>query len=325
MKSLSKLKPYVIGLDLGGTNSVFGIVDSRGDIKATTSIKTQGYEDVNDYVAASVEALQLIIDQVGGIDTIKAMGIGAPNGNYYNGTIEFAPNLSWGHNGVVPLAKMFSEKLGIPVALTNDANAAAIGEMTYGVARGMKNFIVITLGTGVGSGIVVNGQLVYGSDGFAGELGHVVVRREDGRSCGCGRNGCLEAYCSATGVARTARELLETTEEPSLLREMILEDITSVDVSIAAEKGDKLAQHVYQTTGEMLGEACANFAAFSSPEAFIFFGGLTKAGDLLMKPLKESYDKNVLKIYKDKAKFLISGLDGSSAAVLGASAIGWEI
>ncbi|WP_278842779.1 ROK family protein [Hoylesella timonensis] len=325
MKSLSKLKPYVIGLDLGGTNSVFGIVDSRGDIKATTSIKTQGYEDVNDYVAASVEALQLIIDQVGGIDTIKAMGIGAPNGNYYNGTIEFAPNLSWGRNGVVPLAKMFSEKLGIPVALTNDANAAAIGEMTYGVARGMKNFIVITLGTGVGSGIVVNGQLVYGSDGFAGELGHVVVRREDGRSCGCGRNGCLEAYCSATGVARTARELLETTEEPSLLREMILEDITSLDVSIAAEKGDKLAQHVYQTTGEMLGEACANFAAFSSPEAFIFFGGLTKAGDLLMKPLKESYDKNVLKIYKDKAKFLISGLDGSSAAVLGASAIGWEI
>lgn len=325
MKSLSKLKPYVIGLDLGGTNSVFGIVDSRGDIKATTSIKTQGYDDVNDYVAASVEALQLIIDQVGGIDTIKAMGIGAPNGNYYNGTIEFAPNLSWGHNGVVPLAKMFSEKLGIPVALTNDANAAAIGEMTYGVARGMKNYIVITLGTGVGSGIVVNGQLVYGSDGFAGELGHVVVRREDGRSCGCGRNGCLEAYCSATGVARTARELLETTEEPSLLREMILEDITSLDVSIAAEKGDKLAQHVYQTTGEMLGEACANFAAFSSPEAFIFFGGLTKAGDLLMKPLKESYDKNVLKIYKDKAKFLISGLDGSSAAVLGASAIGWEI
>lgn len=325
MKSLSKLKPYVIGLDLGGTNSVFGIVDSRGDIKATTSIKTQGYDDVNDYVAASVEALQLIIDQVGGIDTIKAMGIGAPNGNYYNGTIEFAPNLSWGHNGVVPLAKMFSEKLGIPVALTNDANAAAIGEMTYGVARGMKNFIVITLGTGVGSGIVVNGQLVYGSDGFAGELGHVVVRREDGRSCGCGRNGCLEAYCSATGVARTARELLETTEEPSSLREMILEDITSLDVSIAAEKGDKLAQHVYQTTGEMLGEACANFAAFSSPEAFIFFGGLTKAGDLLMKPLKESYDKNVLKIYKDKAKFLISGLDGSSAAVLGASAIGWEI
>ncbi|PMC24247.1 glucokinase [Hoylesella buccalis] len=325
MKAVSELKPYVIGLDLGGTNSVFGIVDSRGDIKATTSIKTQGYKNVDDYVDASIEALQLIIDQVGGIDKIKAMGIGAPNGNFYNGTIEFAPNLSWGHNGIVPLAKLFSDKLGIPVALTNDANAAAIGEMTYGVARGMKNFIVITLGTGVGSGIVVNGQLVYGSDGFAGELGHVVVRRENGRSCGCGRFGCLEAYCSATGVARTARELLETTEEPSILRDMIPEDITSLDVSIAAGKGDKLSQHVYQMTGEMLGEACANFAAFSSPEAFIFFGGLTKAGDLLMKPLKESYDKCVLKIFKDKAKFLISGLDGSSAAVLGASAIGWEI
>lgn len=325
MKAVSELKPYVIGLDLGGTNSVFGIVDSRGDIKATTSIKTQGYENVDDYVNASIEALQLIIDQVGGIDKIKAMGIGAPNGNFYNGTIEFAPNLSWGHDGIVPLAKLFSDKLGIPVALTNDANAAAIGEMTYGVARGMKNFIVITLGTGVGSGIVVNGQLVYGSDGFAGELGHIVVRRENGRSCGCGRFGCLEAYCSATGVARTARELLETTEEPSILRDMIPEDITSLDVSIAAGKGDKLSQHVYQMTGEMLGEACANFAAFSSPEAFIFFGGLTKAGDLLMKPLKESYDKHVLKIFKDKAKFLISGLDGSSAAVLGASAIGWEI
>ena len=325
MKAVSKLKPYVIGLDLGGTNSVFGIVDSRGDIKATTSIKTQGYDKVDDYVGASIEALQLIIDQVGGIDKIKAMGIGAPNGNFYNGTIEFAPNLSWGHNGIVPLAKMFSDKLGIPVALTNDANAAAIGEMTYGAARGMKNFIVITLGTGVGSGIVVNGQLVYGSDGFAGELGHVVVRRENGRSCGCGRFGCLEAYCSATGVARTARELLETTEEPSILRDMIPDDITSLDVSIAAGKGDKLSQHVYQMTGEMLGEACADFAAFCSPEAFIFFGGLTKAGDLLMKPLKESYDRHVLKIYKDKAKFLISGLDGSSAAVLGASAIGWEI
>ncbi len=319
------LKPYVIGLDLGGTNSVFGIVDSRGEIKATTAIKTQGYDSVNDYVDASVEALHVIIEQVGGIQNIKAVGIGAPNGNYYTGTIEFAPNLSWGHNGIVPLADLFSEKLGIPVALTNDANAAAIGEMTYGVARGMKNFIMITLGTGVGSGIVVNGQLVYGSDGFAGELGHTIIRRENGRSCGCGRNGCLEAYCSATGVARTAREFLQTTEEPSILRELEPETITSLDVSIAAGKGDKLAQRVYEFTGQVLGEACANFAAFSSPEAFIFFGGLTKAGDLLMNPLKESYEKNVLNIFRGKAKFLVSGLDGSSAAVLGASAVGWEL
>jgi glucokinase len=319
------IKPYVIGLDLGGTNSVFGIVDSRGEIKATTAIKTQAYDKVDDYVNASVEALQIIIDQVGGIDKIKAMGIGAPNGNFYSGTIEFAPNLKWGHTGVVPLAKMFEEKLGVPVGLTNDANAAAIGEMTYGVARGMKNFIMLTLGTGVGSGIVINGQVVYGCDGFAGELGHVIMRRENGRQCGCGRKGCLEAYCSATGVARTAREFLQQSDEHSLLRELDPDSITSLDVSIAAGKGDELAKRVYEFTGEMLGEACADFAAFSSPEAFIFFGGLTKSGDLLMKPLKKSFDEHVLKVFKGKSKFLISGLDGSSAAVLGASAIGWEL
>jgi len=325
MENQTDIKPYVIGLDLGGTNSVFGIVDSRGEIKATTSIKTQGYPRVEDYVKAAVEAVKLIIDQVGGIETIKAMGIGAPNGNYYNGTIEFAPNLEWGKSGVVPLADMFSKALGIPVALTNDANAAAIGEMTYGVARGMKNFIVITLGTGVGSGIVVNGELVYGCDGFAGELGHVIVRPENGRMCGCGRRGCLETYCSATGVARTAREILSTTEKPSLLRELDPEAITSYDVSMAAAKGDQVALDIYQFTGRLLGESCANFAAFSSPEAFIFFGGLTKAGELLMKPIREAYEENVLNIFKGKAKFLVSGLDGSSAAVLGASAVGWEI
>jgi glucokinase len=320
------IKPYVIGLDLGGTNSVFGIVDARGEIKATTAIKTGGYTNVEDYVKASVEALQPIIEQVGGIEKIKAMGIGAPNGNYYNGTIEFAPNLAWAKNGVVPLAKLFSDQLGVPVALTNDANAAAIGEMVYGVARGMKNFIVITLGTGVGSGIVVNGQLLYGHDGFAGELGHVImVRGAEGRSCGCGRTGCLEAYCSATGVARTARELLAKTDRPSLLREMNPEDITSLDVSIAAGKGDELAKEIYEFTGNMLGEACADFAAFSSPEAFIFFGGMVKAGDLIMEPIKRSYNEHVMNIFKNKAQFLISGLDGASAAVLGASAIGWEI
>lgn len=325
MDTQQAIKPYVIGLDLGGTNSVFGIVDSRGEIKATTAIKTQGYDKVEDYVDACVNALEPVIEQVGGIEMIKAMGIGAPNGNYYNGTIEFAPNLSWGHDGIVPLAAMFKERLGIPVALTNDANAAAIGEMTYGVARGMKNFIMITLGTGVGSGIVINGQLVYGCDGFAGELGHVIVRRENGRPCGCGRKGCLETYCSATGVARTARELLSTTQEPSMLRDLNPEEITSLDVAIAAGKGDKLANEIYEFTGRMLGEACADFAAFSSPEAFVFFGGMTKAGDLIMKPIEKAYDENVLKIFKGKAKFLVSGLEGSSAAVLGASAVGWEI
>ena len=313
MVTQSIQKPYVIGLDLGGTNSVFGIVDSRGDIKATTAIKTGDFSSAEAYVDACVTALQPIIDQVGGIETIKSMGIGAPNGNYYKGTIEFAPNLPWAHNSIVPLAQMFSDRLNnIPVGLTNDANAAAIGEMVYGVARGMKNFIVITLGTGVGSGIVVNGQLLYGHDGFAGELGHVtMVRGGNGRLCGCGRKGCLEAYCSATGVARTARELLAT--------------ITSLDVSIAAEKGDELAKEIYEFTGKMLGEACADFAAFSSPEAFIFFGGMTKAGELIMKPIRESYNTNVLHAFRGKAKFLVSGLEGASAAVLGASAIGWEI
>ena len=316
---------YVIGLDLGGTNSVFGIVDARGEIKATTAIKTGGYSRVEDYVSASVEALQPIIEQVGGMEYIKAMGIGAPNGNYYKGTIEMAPNLPWAHDSVVPLADLFSEALGIPVALTNDANAAAIGEMTYGVARGMKDFIVITLGTGVGSGIVTGGHLLYGSDGFAGELGHVtMVRGEEGRLCGCSRKGCLECYCSATGVARTARELLAKSDRPSLLRDMNPDEITSLDVSIAAGKGDALAKEIYNFTGKMLGEACADFAAFSSPEAFIFFGGMTKAGDLIMKPIKETYNRHVLPIFRGKAQFLVSSLDGASAAVLGASAVGWD-
>jgi hypothetical protein len=323
---VQELKPFVIGLDLGGTNSVFGIVDQRGQVLATNTIKTQTYTTVEDFVAAGVEALKPIVAKVGGIGQIKAMGIGAPNGNFYKGTIEFAPNLSWGHEGTVPLAAMFEKHLKIPVGLTNDANAAAIGEMQYGVARGMKNFIMITLGTGVGSGIVINGQVVYGCDGFAGELGHsIFFRGGEGRLCGCGRKGCIETYCSATGVARTAREFLKNSDEVSLLREIKVEDITSLDVSIAAGQGDKLAKRVFDFTGDILGQACADFAAFSSPEAFVFFGGLTKAGDLLMKPLKKSYDAHVLRIFKDKAKFLVSSLDDASAAVLGASAIGWEL
>ena len=317
-------KPYVVGIDIGGTNTVFGVVDARGTILYSGSIKTGKYADVNDYVAELAKGLKSVIDQAGGPDKIKGVGVGAPNGNFFNGCIEFAPNLPW--KGKIPLAQLISEQIdGIPVALTNDANAAAIGEMQYGVARGMKNFIMITLGTGVGSGIVVDGHMVYGSDGFAGELGHTIIRRENGRPCGCGRKGCLETYCSATGVARTAREFLATSDEPSLLREMNPEEITSLDVSIAASKGDALANRIYEFTGQILGEACSDFMAFSSPEAFVFFGGLTKAGDLLMKPLKKAYDENVLKIYKDKAQFLISSLDDASAAVLGASAIGWEL
>ena len=314
-------KPYVIGLDLGGTNSVFGIVDARGNIVATTAIKTQAYPDFDDYVKASVDALMPIIDTVGGIEKIKALGIGAPNGNYYNGTIEYAANLVW--QGVVPIAKKFEEALGIPVIVTNDANAAAVGEFTYGVARGMKNFIMITLGTGVGSGIYINGQLVLGCDGLAGELGHLTVI-PGGRTCGCGRKGCLETYCSATGVARTAREYLDKRDTPSLLRDIKPEDITSFEVYKAAVAGDELAKEIFEVTGSMLGEACANFALFCSPEAFIFMGGLTKAGDLLMKPLQKAYDEHVLSVYKGKAKLLLSGLKDSETAVLGASALGWD-
>lgn len=314
-------KPYVIGLDLGGTNSVFGIVDARGNIVATTAIKTQTYPDFDDYVKASVDALMPIIDTVGGIEKIKALGIGAPNGNYYNGTIEYAANLVW--QGVVPIAKKFEEALGIPVIVTNDANAAAVGEFTYGVARGMKNFIMITLGTGVGSGIYINGQLVLGCDGLAGELGHLTVV-PGGRTCGCGRKGCLETYCSATGVARTAREYLDKRDTPSLLRDIKPEDITSFEVYKAAVAGDELAKEIFEVTGSMLGEACANFALFCSPEAFIFMGGLTKAGDLLMKPLQKAYDEHVLSVYKGKAKLMLSGLKDSETAVLGASALGWD-
>ena len=314
-------KPYVIGLDLGGTNSVFGIVDARGNIVATTAIKTQAYPDFDDYVKASVDALMPIIDTVGGIEKIKALGIGAPNGNYYNGTIEYAANLVW--QGVVPIAKKFEEALGIPVIVTNDANAAAVGEFTYGVARGMKNFIMITLGTGVGSGIYISGQLVLGCDGLAGELGHLTVI-PGGRTCGCGRKGCLETYCSATGVARTAREYLDKRDTPSLLRDIKPEDITSFEVYKAAVAGDELAKEIFEVTGSMLGEACANFALFCSPEAFIFMGGLTKAGDLLMKPLQKAYDEHVLSVYKGKAKLMLSGLKDSETAVLGASALGWD-
>ena len=316
-------KPYVVGMDIGGTNTVFGIVDQRGNVLATDSIKTQAYAKIEDYVDAVCEKLIPLIESMGGVEKIKGMGVGAPNGNYYNGTIEFAPNLPW--KGVIPLAALFEEKVGVPTALTNDANAAAIGEMTYGAARGMKDFIMITLGTGVGSGIVINGQLVYGHDGFAGELGHVVVRRENGRLCGCGRKGCLETYCSATGVARTARQFLVARPEPSLLREIPAEEIVSKDVYDAAVKGDKLAQDIFEFTGRILGEALADFIAFSSPEAIVLFGGLAKSGDYIMKPIKKALDENILKIFEGKTKLLVSELKDADAAVLGARALGWEV
>lgn len=318
----SELKPNVVGIDIGGTNSVFGIVDAQGNVLASNSIKTQAYPVLEEYINALGNGILDLIAKNGGIEKINGIGVGAPNGNYYTGNIEHAANLPW--KGIVPFAKMLSEKVGVPVTLTNDANAAAIGEMKYGAARGMRDFIMITLGTGVGSGVVANGQLIYGHDGNAGELGHVIVRR-DGRTCGCGNKGCLETYTSATGVARTAREMLQNRAgEDSLLRKIDLDKITSKDVFDAAMAGDAIAKDIFAFTGQILGEALADFVKFSSPEAFVLFGGLAKAGDLLLNPLKKAMDDNLMAVFKGKVKVLFSEMKDADAAVLGASALAWD-
>jgi len=316
-------KPYVIGMDMGGTNTVFGIVDARGNVLSKSAVKTGTHQDINLYIEDIYVELSKLIEDAGGISRIKGIGVGAPNGNYYTGNIEFAPNLNW--RGVIPFSNLMTEKFGIPTVLTNDANAAAIGEMTYGAARGIKNFIMITLGTGVGSVIVIDGKLVYGHDGFAGELGHTCSVRNNGRQCGCGRTGCLETYASANGVARTAREILETRKDESLLRNIPIESITSKDVHDAALQGDKIALEIFEFTGKILGEALADFVAFSAPEAIVLFGGLTKAGDFIKKPIIEHMEKNLLTIWKGKIKVLFSDLKEADAAVLGASALAWEI
>lgn len=318
-----KTKPYVIGMDMGGTNTVFGIVDARGNVLAKNAIKTSTHQDINLYIDELYSLLSKLIEDVGGKDNIKGIGVGAPNGNYYTGNIEHAPNLNW--KGLVPFVELMVNKFDIPTVLTNDANAAAIGEMTYGAARGMKNFIMITLGTGVGSGIVIDGKLVYGHDGFAGELGHTTSVRNNGRQCGCGKTGCLETYASATGVARTAREILEVSKEPSLLRNYPIEAITSKDVHDAAVQGDPIAKEIFEYTGKVLGEALADFVAFSAPEAFVLFGGLTKSGDYILNPIIEHMNKNLMPIWKNKVKVLFSELKEADAAVLGASALAWEI
>ena len=314
---------YVVGIDVGGQTSKIGVVDARGTVLAQTVIRTDTYDTVEPYIAELAEAVKKVIAEAGAEGKIRGIGVGAPNGNYYTGTIEAAPNLSWGHNKV-EFAKLLSEAMGgLPVALTNDANAAAVGEMTYGAARGMKNFIMITLGTGVGSGIVINGEVVYGHDGFAGELGHTTAVRANGRTCGCGRTGCLEAYASATGVARTAREWLELSDEPSLLRG--LETIASKDVYEAAKEGDKLALKVFEYTGKILGRSLADFIAFSSPEAIVLFGGLARAKEFLTEPILESMNANVLNLWKNKVELVYSQLKESDAAILGASALAWEL
>ena len=316
-------KPYVIGMDMGGTNTVFGVVDARGNVISKSAIKTGTHTDVNLYIQDLYDEMIKLIDAAGGVEKFKGIGVGAPNGNYYTGNIEFAPNLPW--KGVIPFAKLMAEKFGIPAALTNDANAAAIGEMTYGVARGMKNFIMITLGTGVGSGIVIDGKLVYGHDGFAGELGHTTAIRENGRLCGCGKKGCLETYYSATGVARSAREILASSTQESLLRNIPVDSITSKDVFEAAMEGDEIAKDIFAFTGKILGQSLADFVAFSAPEAIVLFGGLSKAGDLIMNPIRENMEDNLLPLWKGKIKLFFSELKEADAAVLGASALAWEL
>lgn len=314
-------KPYSVGIDIGGTNTVFGIVDRTGKVIAKDSIKTKGYPDFKSYLDVLYDALTKLIKENKAEGQIIGIGIGAPGANYHTGEIVNAANLNWGEN--LPIAKLVSEKFGgLPVTVTNDANAATMGEMVYGAAKGMKDFMMITLGTGVGSGIVANGKLIYGHDGLAGELGHVVVDKK-GRQCGCGRKGCLETYCSSTGVVRTAKEFLKG-DEPSELRKLDPEKITSKDVYDAAIKGDQLANEIFNFTGKMLGEALADFTAFSSPEAFVLFGGLMKSGDLLLQPTKKAFEESLLFIYNDKPKILVSELNEDDGAVLGASALAWE-
>ena len=323
LNTTSALEALAIGIDIGGTGTKFGIVDRVGNVLFSSEISTRKHTDVNDFIDELHTELSKLIDNVGGIGRIKGIGVGAPNGNFYTGTIEYAPNLPW--KGIIPLARMMEDKFKIPVVLTNDANAAAIGEMMYGAAQGMKDFIMITLGTGVGSGIVANGKLVYGHDGFAGELGHTTVIPNGRLHEGTGKRGSLESYASATGVRLTTLEILEKSTEPSSLRSVPSDQIDSKKVYEAAIAGDTVAKQIFESTGTILGAALANFVMFSSPEAIILFGGLTKAGDLILKPTRESMEANLIQIFQNKVKILVSHLKESDAAILGASALAWDL
>lgn len=307
-----------LGIDIGGTNTSFGIVDRRGQIIAKGKMSTLGYPTVAEYIAALKKEVDILIEEVGR-DNIVAAGVGAPNGNYYTGEIVHAANLEW--EGVIPLARLLKDALHFEVTITNDANAAALGEMMYGTAKGMKDFIVVTLGTGVGSGFVANGQLIYGHDGFAGELGHVIAVRE-GRVCGCGRRGCMERYCSATGVVITAEEWLDERNDPSILRQH-KGKITAKLIHEAAEQGDVLALEIFDYTAKILGQTLADAVAITSPQAIIFFGGLARAGKLLLGPVQKYMEDNLLRIYKNKIAILPSDLPDADAAILGASALAW--
>lgn len=317
------LEPLAIGVDIGGTGTKFGIVDHNGNVLFSGEISTRNHKEIEGFINELYINLSSLIQKSGGPGRIRGIGVGAPNGNYYTGTVEYAPNLPW--KGIIPLAKMIQDKFQLPTVLTNDANAAAIGEMTYGAAKGMKDFIMITLGTGVGSGIVANGHLILGHDGFAGELGHTIIIPNGRLHEGTGKYGSLESYASATGVMLTAIEKLAKSKEDSLLRKIPKEQIDSKKVYEAAIKGDQLAKEIFDFTGQILGLALANFVMFSSPEAIVLFGGLTKAGDLILKPTREHMEANLIQVFQNKVKILISHLKESDAAILGASGLVWEM
>ncbi len=322
-KATSIIDPLAIGIDIGGTGTKFGIVDRNGNLLFSSDISTRKHPGIEGFIDDLHANLDQLIQKAGGIGRIKGIGVGAPNGNYYTGTIEYAPNLPW--KGVIPLAKLIENKFKLPVVLTNDANAAALGEMMYGAAKGMKDFIMITLGTGVGSGIVANGHLIYGHDGFAGELGHTIIIPDGRLHSGTGKHGSLESYASATGVMLTAQEMLEKSKKASLLRKVPKDKLDSKAVYDAAMEGDELAKEIFDYTGKILGLALANFVMFSSPEAIILFGGLTKAGDLILKPTREHMEENLIQVFQNKVKILVSHLKESDAAILGASALVWEM
>ncbi len=312
----------VAGIDIGGTNTVFGLVDDQGKIYAESTIPTRKYSDFDVYLQVLADSIKGLSEKVKEDYELVGVGLGAPNGNFYTGNVEFAPNLIW--KGILP----FSQKLeayfpGIPIVLTNDANAAAIGEMIYGGAKGMKNFVVITLGTGLGSGIVVNGEVLYGHDGFAGEVGHTIVS-VDGRECGCGRRGCLETYASATGIKRTVYKLLADHIDDSELKNISFNELSADMISVAAIKGDPIAIEAFAHTGKILGRALANLVAITAPEAIFLFGGLAKAGKYIFEPTKQSMEENVLRLWQGKVKLLPSGIDDKNAAVLGAAALVWK-
>jgi len=315
------MKEVTLGIDIGGTFTKFGFIERGGEAIFDGSITTTGHKDIASYQKTLADEIKRSFKKFEKEYKLVGVGIGAPNGNYYKGTIEFAPNLDW--KEVVPFVDMFKKHFDLPMALTNDANAAAIGEMIYGSAVGMKDFVVITLGTGLGSGLVVNGEVVYGHDGFAGEVGHVQVY-ENGRMCGCGNRGCFETYSSASGLRRTVFELLCNETLPSRLRDVSFNDMTAKMIADAAKEGDEIAIKAFEITAHILGMKLADTVAHTSPETIFLFGGLTNAGDILFKPTRESFENNLLKVFKNKIKIVPSGLQETNAAVLGASALAWK-